>query len=64
MPVVAIILDISILSGFIWIKLNSDPFVIGVAIVTIIVIAVAEQIYLKSSARKKAIEKDALAQYS
>ena len=63
-PVVAIILDISILSGFIWIKLNSDPFVIGVAIVTIIVIAVAEQIYLKSSARKKAIEKDALAQYS
>ena len=60
-PAVAILLDLLVLGGFVWIKLNSDPFVIGVAIVTIIVIAVAEQIYLKSSARKKAIENDALA---
>lgn len=62
-PAVAILLDLLVLSGFVWIKLNSDPFVIGVAIVTIILIAVAEQIYLKSSARIKALEKDALAHH-
>ncbi|WP_240366288.1 hypothetical protein [Psychrobacter sp. KH172YL61] len=53
----AILLDLLVLGGFVWIKLNSDPFVLGVAVVTIVVIAVAEQVYLKSSARKKAIEK-------
>lgn len=52
-PIVAILLDLLVLGGFVWIKLNSDPFVLGVAVVTIVVIAVAEQVYLKSSARKK-----------
>jgi hypothetical protein len=47
-----------VLGGFVWVKLNSDPFVIGVAVITMIVIAVAEQIFLKSSARKRAIESD------
>ena len=62
-PIVAILLDLLVLGGFVWIKLNSDPFVLGVAVVTIVVIAVAEQVYLKSSARKKAIEKDTLADH-
>lgn len=48
-PVVAIILDLLALGGFVWVKLNSDPFVIGVAIVTMIIIAIAEQIFLKRS---------------
>lgn len=54
----AIVLDLTILGGFVWVKLNTDPFVIGVAVVTMIVIAVAEQLFLKSSARRKAMEND------
>ena len=57
-PAVAIVLDLVVLGGFVWVKLNSDPFVIGVAVVTMIVIAVAEQIFLKSSARRKAMNSD------
>jgi hypothetical protein len=57
-PVVSIVLDLTILGGFVWVKLNTDPFVLGVAVVAMIVIAVAEQMYLKSSARKKAMESD------
>jgi hypothetical protein len=45
-----------VLGGFVWIKLTSDPFVIGVAVVTMIVIAIGEQIFLTSSARKKAMD--------
>ncbi|MEQ9209650.1 MAG: APC family permease [Pseudomonadales bacterium] len=48
-PVTAIMLDLLALGGFVWVKLNTDPFVIGVAIVTMIVIAVAEQVFLKKS---------------
>jgi amino acid transporter len=48
-PTMAILLDLLALGGFVWVKLNSDPFVIGVAVVTMIVIAVAEQIFLKKS---------------
>lgn len=55
-PAVAIALDLMVLAGFIWVKLNSDPFVIGVAVATMVVIAIAEQIFLKSSARRKALE--------
>jgi amino acid transporter len=57
-PAVAIGLDLMVLGGFVWVKLNSDPFVIGVAVATMIVIAVAEQIFLKSSARRKAMNSD------
>merc|ERR1712000_158396 len=56
-PAVAILLDLLVLGGFVWVKLNSDPFVIGVAVVTIVVIAVAEQVYLKSSGGKKLSKK-------
>lgn len=48
-PVVAIVLDLLALGGFVWVKLNTDPFVIGVAVVAMIVTAVAEQIFLKKS---------------
>jgi len=57
-PSLAIVLDLMVLGGFVWVKLASDPFVIGVAVVTMIVIAIGEQIFLKSSARRKAIEND------
>jgi len=57
-PVIAIFLDLLALGGFVWVKVNSDPFVIGVAVVTMTIIAIAEQIFLKSSARarQKALE--------
>ncbi len=57
-PAVAIILDLMVLGGFVWVKLTTDPFVIGVAVATMIVIAVAEQLFLKSSARKQAVTSD------
>lgn len=49
-PVTAIFLDFLVLGGFVWVKLNSDPFVIGVAVVTMIAIAIGEQIFLKKTA--------------
>lgn len=49
-PVTAILLDVLALGGFVWVKLNSDPFVIGVAVVAMIITAIAEQIFLKRSA--------------
>jgi amino acid transporter len=48
-PTVAIVLDLLALGGFVWVKLNTDLFVIGVAVVTMIVIAVAEQLFLKKA---------------
>ncbi|MEP4545146.1 MAG: APC family permease [Saccharospirillum sp.] len=48
-PLMAILLDLLVLGGFVWVKLNTDPFVIGVAVVTMIVIATAEQVFLKKS---------------
>lgn len=57
-PSIAIILDLMALGGFVWVKLDSDPFVIGVAVVTMIVIAIGEQLFLKSSVRSEAIERD------
>tara|TARA_R110002110_G_scaffold90974_1_gene236394 strand:+ start:34687 stop:36039 length:1353 start_codon:yes stop_codon:yes gene_type:complete len=52
-PVTAIFLDLLALGGFVWVKLNSDPFVIGVAVVAMILIAIAEQIFLQKSAGTK-----------
>ena len=43
-------LDLLVLGGFVWVKLNTDPFVIGVAVVTMVVIAAAEQFFLKKVA--------------
>jgi hypothetical protein len=49
-PATAILLDVLALGGFVWVKLHSDPLVIGVAVVAMLVIAVAELIFLKRSA--------------
>jgi amino acid transporter len=57
-PAMAIVLDLMVLAGFVWVKLTTDPFVIGVAVLTMVVIAIAEQLFLKSSARKKSMESD------
>lgn len=57
-PVTAIILDLIVLSGFVWVKLNSDPYVIGVAVFVMILIAAGEHIYLRSESRKKTMHRD------
>jgi len=57
-PSMAIVLDLMALGGFVWVKLNTDPFVLGVALVTMVVIAIGEQVFLNSSARKKSMESD------
>ncbi|MEQ3635344.1 MULTISPECIES: APC family permease [Gammaproteobacteria] len=54
-PVTAIILDLLALSGFVWVKLNSDPFVLGVAVVTMMLIAIGEQLFLGSKKRKQVV---------
>ncbi|QIM48909.1 APC family permease [Pusillimonas sp. DMV24BSW_D] len=46
-PAIAIILDLLALGGFVWVKLNTDSFVIAVAVVAMIAIAITEQIFLK-----------------
>lgn len=51
-PATAIVLDLLVLGGFMWVKLTTDPFVIGVAVVIMILIAVAELIFLKSRSIK------------
>lgn len=50
-PATAILLDLLALGGFVWVKLNTDPFVIGVAVVTMIVIALGEHFFLQSASR-------------
>jgi amino acid transporter len=49
LPTMAILLDLLALGGFIWVKLNTDPFVIGIAAVGIVLIAIGEQIFLKTT---------------
>jgi len=56
LPTIAIAFDVIVLGGFVWVKLNSDPFVVGAAIVTMTFIAVGAYIYLHSAARKKALD--------
>ena len=46
--VTAILLDLLVLGGFLWVKLMSDPLVIGVAIASMAVIAIVESIFLKN----------------
>lgn len=55
-PITAIILDVLALSGFVWVKLNSDLFVIGVAVVTMILIAFSEYLFLQSKKRKQDLQ--------
>ncbi|MHC9510530.1 APC family permease [Kangiella sp. M94] len=48
-PATAILLDLLALGGFVWVKINTDPFVIGVAVATMLVIAIAELFFLRHS---------------
>lgn len=57
-PAVAIVLDALALAGFVWVKLNSDPVVIGIAIIAMLLIAAMEKWYLASDRRKHLIEQE------
>lgn len=43
----AIVLDLLVLSGFLWVKITSDPLVVGVALAVMVIIAIAEMVFLK-----------------
>lgn len=51
--ITAIILDLVVLGGFLWVKLMSDPLVVGVALTGMAVIALTEVIFLKKQDLKK-----------
>lgn len=57
-PVIAIALNLIVLGGFVWVKLNSDPFVIGVAIVSMVLIAIGVYLFLHSATRRNAMDQD------
>lgn len=57
-PATAIFLDLLVLGGFIWVKLNSDPFVIGIAVAAMIVIATGEQVFLRKTAGSRKSDQD------
>ena len=57
-PATAILLDLLALGGFVWVKLNSDPFVIGVAVVAMIAIAIGELVFLKKTAGSRQAEQE------
>jgi len=52
--VTAILLDLLVLGGFLWVKLMSDPLVIGVAIGSMATIAIVESVFLKNQNFKNA----------
>jgi len=45
--ITAILLDLLVLAGFLWVKLVSDPLVVGVAITGMVIIATIETIFLR-----------------
>ncbi|TKA91138.1 APC family permease [Guyparkeria sp. SB14A] len=51
-PATAIVLNLLALLGFVWVKLNTDPFVIGAAMATMIAIAAAEWVFLRKAGRR------------
>lgn len=44
----AIMLDLLVLGGFLWVKVTSDPLVVSVAITGMVIIAVAETVFLRN----------------
>jgi amino acid transporter len=46
-PIVAIILDLIVLSGFVWTKINNDLLVVGVAGVVMLAILIVEVLFLR-----------------
>ncbi len=57
-PWVAIVLDLIALTGFVWVKLTTDPLVLVVAIILMILIALGESWFLKSDLRKRMQDED------
>ena len=55
----AISLDLIVLGGFVWVKLNSDPLVIGIAVVTMIIVAAGEQVFLMRTRKSLAADSKA-----
>jgi amino acid transporter len=47
MLITAIMLDLLVLGGFLWVKVISDPLVVGVAITIMVIIAITEVIFLR-----------------
>lgn len=47
--VTAIILDLIVLTGFLWIKLSSDPLVVGVACAVMAAILLWEFVFLRNN---------------
>ena len=47
--VTAILLDVIVLGGFIWVKITSDPIVIGVAALAMVVILFVESVFLANN---------------
>jgi hypothetical protein len=45
--ITAIVLDLIVLAGFLWIKIFSDPLVIGVAAAVILAILIVEVLFLR-----------------
>jgi len=45
--VTAILLDLLVLGGFLWVKIMSDPLVVGVAITGMLIIAIVEIVFLR-----------------
>jgi amino acid transporter len=50
--VTAILLDLLVLGGFLWVKLMSDPLVLWVAAASMVIIAIVEGIFLRSQNSK------------
>ncbi len=46
--VTAILLDLLVLGGFLWVKVMSDPLVVGAAITSMVIIAIVETIFLRN----------------
>ena len=44
----AIMLDLLVLGGFLWVKIMSDPMVVGVAIISMAIIAIVEFVFLRN----------------
>ncbi|MBR9910238.1 MAG: APC family permease [Gammaproteobacteria bacterium] len=56
-PMLAITFDLLVLIGFVSVKLNTDPLVLGVALVAMLLIAAGELWFLKSNRRQRLLQK-------
>lgn len=56
--ITAIILDLLVLGGFLWVKVMSDPLVVGVAITGMAIIAIVETVFLRKQRLKNSSSGD------